>query len=116
MRLIGLAVVLTLSLSLAPLAAEGQPAGKVARIGILSIGAAPSAEEVARSSFRSALRDLGWIVGQNLVFEARYAAGQPDRLPALAAELVRLKVDVIVTIQDQETLAAKQATASIPIV
>jgi len=115
MRRIGLAVVLAVSL-LAPLAAEGQPTGKVARIGILGIGAAPSAEEVARSPFRAALRDLGWIAGQNLVFESRYAAGQPERLPALAAELARLQVDVIVTIQDQETLAAKRATASIPIV
>jgi ABC-type uncharacterized transport system substrate-binding protein len=95
---------------------EAQLAGKVARIGILSVGAAPSAEEVTRFPFGAALRDLGWIAGQNVVFEPRYAAGQPDRLPALAAELVRLKVDVIVTFLNQETMAAKQATASIPIV
>jgi putative ABC transport system substrate-binding protein len=96
----------------APLAAGAQ-AGKVARVGILSVGTAPSPEEVARSPFLAALRDLRWIAGQNIVFEARHAAGQTDRLPALAAELVRLKVDLIVTFLNQETLAAKQATASI---
>jgi putative ABC transport system substrate-binding protein len=100
----------------APLAAEAQPAGKVARVGILSVGTAPAPEEVARSSFLAALRDLRWIAGQNIVFESRFAAGQTDRLPALAAELVQLKVDLIVTFLNQETLAAKQATASIPIV
>jgi putative ABC transport system substrate-binding protein len=99
----------------APLAAEGQ-AGKVARVGILSVGTAPAPDEVARSAFLAALRDLRWIAGQNIVFESRFAAGQTDRLPALAAELVQLKVDLIVTFLNQETLAAKQATASIPIV
>jgi ABC-type uncharacterized transport system substrate-binding protein len=99
----------------APLAAEGQ-AGKVARVGFLSVGTAPAPEEVARSPFLAALRDRRWIAGQNIVFESRFAAGQTDRLPALAAELVQLKVDLIVTFLNQETLAAKQATASIPIV
>ena len=95
---------LTLGALAAPLPGEAYQTGKIARIGTLSIAAAPSAEELARSSFRSAhrrahldlaavLRDLGWVAGQNLVFEARYAAGQPDRLPALAAELVRLEVE-----------------------
>jgi putative ABC transport system substrate-binding protein len=100
----------------APLAAEAQQAGKVARVGILSVDTAPAPEEITRSPFFAALRDLRWIASQNIVFEARYAAGQTDRLPALAAELVRLKVDLIVTFLNQETLAAKQATASIPIV
>jgi putative ABC transport system substrate-binding protein len=99
----------------APLAGAEQ-AGKVARVGFLSVGTAPAPEEVARSPFLAALRDRRWIAGQNIVFEARYAAGQTDRLPALAAELVQLKVDLIVTFLNQETLAAKQATASIPIV
>ena len=105
-----------LGLLAAPLAAGAQPAGRVAHVGILSIGDAPSPEQPVRLSLSTPLRDLGWIVGQNLFFEPRYAAGQPDRLPALAAELVRLKVDVIVTFFNHETLAAKQATASIPIV
>jgi putative tryptophan/tyrosine transport system substrate-binding protein len=99
----------------APLAAEAQQAEKVARVGILSVDPAPVPEQV-RSPFLAALTDLRWIAGQNIVFDTRYAAGQTDRLPALAAELVRLKVDLIVTFLNQETLAAKQATASIPIV
>ena len=100
----------------APLAVEAQPVGKVTRVGILSLEAAPSTEAGAVAPFLAALRDLGWIAGQNIVIEPRYAAGQPDQLPALAAELVRLKVDVIVTFLNQETLAAMRATASIPIV
>ena len=107
-------IVTAAGLLAAPLAAEAQPAGKVVRIGMLSMGTAPSVE--GRSLFLAALRDLGWVAGQNVVFEPRYAAGHTDRLPALAAELVRLKVDVIVTFLNQETLAAKQATNSIPIV
>jgi ABC-type uncharacterized transport system substrate-binding protein len=99
----------------APLAAEGQLSGRVAHVGILSVDV-ESLDDVGRVAFVAALKDLGWLVGQNLVFEARYAAGQPDRLPALAAELVRLKVDMIITFLNQETLAAQQATASIPIV
>jgi putative ABC transport system substrate-binding protein len=99
-----------------PLGVVAQPAGKVARVGVLSLGVALPPEEVAKSPFVTSLRDLGWAAGQNIIFEPRYAAGQTDRLPALAADLVRLKVDVIVTLSNQETLAAKQATASIPIV
>ena len=107
-------IVTATGLLAAPLVVEAQPAGKVVRIGMLSMGTAPSVE--GRSLFLAALRDLGWVAGQNVVFEPRYAAGHTDRLPALAAELVRLKVDVIVTFLNQETLAAKQATNSIPIV
>jgi ABC-type uncharacterized transport system substrate-binding protein len=110
------ALILALGLLAAPPTIEAQPAGKVARIGILSVGAAPSVEGPAGSPFLAALRDLGWLAGRNVVFEPRYAVGHSDRLPALAAELVRLKVDVIVTFLNQETLAAKQATSSIPIV
>jgi len=99
----------------APLAAEGQLSGRVAHVGILSVDV-ESLDDVGRVAFVAALKDLGWLMGQNLVFEARYAAGQPDRLPALAAELVRLKVDMIITFLNHETLAAQRATASIPIV
>lgn len=98
----------------APVAAEAQPSGRVAHFGLLSVDVA-SFDDAAKDAFVAALRELGWIVGQNLVFEARYAAGQADRLPALAAELVRLKVDLIITFLYEETLAAQQATASIPI-
>src|SRR5215510_14006734 len=99
----------------APLGAEAQQAGRVAHLGLLSVDVA-SFDDAGSNAFVAALRELGWIVGQNLVVEARYAAGQTDRLPALAAELVRLKVDLIMTVFNEETLAAQQATASIPIV
>jgi putative ABC transport system substrate-binding protein len=107
---------ITVGLLTAPLAAGAQPARRVARVGILSVESPPSYDDAGRAAFLAALKDLGWIEGQTLFFEARYAAGQPDRLPALAAELVRLKVDLIITFLNQETLAARQATASIPIV
>jgi len=115
MRLIGLAVVLALSLFAAPLAAEGQNrAGKVSRIGFLFHGApGPSAEVDA---FRQGLRELGYIEGQNVTIDYRFASGQIERLPELATELARLKVDVIVTPNTPAALAAKQATSTIPIV
>jgi hypothetical protein len=95
--MIAVRLLVLMALLAAPLATEAQQAGKVYRVGILSVEAAPSGEDVATSTLRAALRDLGWIAGQNMVLERRYAGGQPDRLPALAADLVRLKVDVIVT-------------------
>jgi ABC-type uncharacterized transport system substrate-binding protein len=100
----------------APLIAEAQQADRVARVGVLSVGQVLPWEEIAKSPLLTSLRSLGWIAGQNIVFEPRFAEGQTDRLPALAADLVRLKVDVIATLTNQETLAAKQATNSIPIV
>ena len=99
----------------APLAAEAQPSGRVAHVGLLSVNVA-SFDDASNNAFVAALRELGWIVGENLVVEARYAAGRVDRLPALAEELVRLKVELIITFFNEETLAAQQATASIPIV
>jgi ABC-type uncharacterized transport system substrate-binding protein len=117
MRLIGLAVVLTLSLILAPLAAEGQEPGKVYRIGVLLNGA-PNTPVSQRNyqAFEQGLRERGWVEGQNTIIERRYAEGRAERLPDLATELVRLKVDVIVTNAAPAALAAKQATATIPIV
>jgi len=79
----------------APLAAEGQQAAKVPRIGFLSLNAAPNLH--LRDAFRQGLRDLGYVEGRNVVIEYRDAAGQFERLPALAAELIARKVDVIVT-------------------
>ena len=113
MRLIGLAVVLTLGAAFAPLTAGGQQTEKVWRIGYLShvSGIGPS-EEV----LRQALGQLGYIEGQNLVIEWRFAKGNLDRHAELAAELVRLKVDCIVTVGVAPTRAAKQATRTIPIV
>jgi ABC-type uncharacterized transport system substrate-binding protein len=116
MRLIGLAV--AVFLALAPFAADAQQAGKVPRVGILSSGSAAFNEVPAegRRVFRERLSDLGWIVGQNLTFESRYAEGNLERLPGLAAELVQLKVSMIVALGTQPSLAAKRATATIPIV
>src|SRR5262245_25096179 len=96
-----------------PLSARAQRP-KVPTIGALVIGNI-SPEEFWRE-FRQGLRDLGYIEGQNIRFEFRSAEGHLDRLPELAAELVRLKVDVIVTWFTPTALAAKQATREIPIV
>jgi len=115
MRLIGLAVILALSLILASLVAEGQQAEKVYRIGYLG-NASASAQAKRVESLRAGLRDLGYVEGKNIVIEFRWAEGRYDRLPDLAAELVRLKVDVLVTAGTPGTLAAKQATTTIPIV
>ena len=97
-----------------PLAAEAQQAAKVARIGYLSpnLAANPHLPE----SFRQGLRDLGYVEGRNVVIEYRDAEGKLERLPALAAELVALKVDVIVAAGPPAALAAKQATRTLPIV
>jgi ABC-type uncharacterized transport system substrate-binding protein len=99
----------------APLAAEDQQAAKVARIGYLAYNraAAPDLQE----AFRQGLRDLGYVEGRNVVVEYRDAEGKSERLPALAAELVALKVDVILAATGTpQALAAQQATRTIPIV
>src|SRR5215475_7807750 len=95
-------------------AANAQQADKIARIGWLGQNLAPNPE--AREVFRQGMRDLGYVEGRNLVIEYRDAEGKFDRLPALAAELVALKVDVIVAPNTVTALAAKQATTTIPIV
>ena len=94
---------------------EAQQPGKVPRIGFLST-VSPSTLSSRVDSFRQGLRELGYVEGKNIVIEWRYGDGKLDRLPALAAELVRLKVDVIVTAAPPPTRAAKQATVTIPIV
>ena len=103
-----------LALTLAPLAAEAQPAAKVTRIGYMSPNMAdwPHTHE----AFRQGLRDLGYVEGRNLVIEYRDAEGKLERLPALAAELVALKVDVIVAPNTVAALAARQVTRTVPIV
>jgi putative tryptophan/tyrosine transport system substrate-binding protein len=98
----------------APLAAEAQQAGKVYRIGFL--WDSPVVWPHALESFRKGLRDLGWVEGQNVVVEYRWAEGRFDRLPALAEELVRLKVDIIIAPTSIYAEAAKRATSTIPIV
>ena len=93
--------------------AEAQQAGKVPRIGYLGPRARPIAGDKA---FLQALRDLGWIEGQNIAIEYRWVARKWDRLPALSEELVRLKVDIIVVTYQRVAQAAKNATRTIPIV
>jgi ABC-type uncharacterized transport system substrate-binding protein len=107
MQRIGLAVVLVVSLMLALLAVGAQQA----RIGVLANEPSPMWE-----AFRQRLKELGYVEGQNIVFEYRWAAGQVERYPGLAAELVGLKVDVIVTVGNAATGAIKRATATVPIV
>src|SRR4249919_1340488 len=96
-----------------PLGAHAQQS-KVARIGVLYIGLADT--ESFKKELREGLRELGYIEGQTISFEFRSAEGKLDRLPELAADLVRLKVDVIVALYVPPSLAAKQATRDIPIV
>ena len=97
-----------------PLAARGQQAGKLPTIGFL--GATPSVESQRVAAFVKRLRELAWIEGRNVAIEYRWAEGRPERIPEVAAEFVQIKVDVIVTVATPPTLAAKQATAVIPIV
>src|SRR5204863_9659662 len=84
-KTIGVIVIITLSILVAPLAAGTQPRVKVPRIGWLSSGFPPSEADFQRSSFLQGLRELGWVEGQNIVIERRYAEENYDRLPALAA-------------------------------
>ena len=100
----------------APLAASAQPAGKVYRIGYLSTGSASATYLRPLEAFRQGLRELGWVEGKNIVIEYRYAEGRIDRLPGLAEELVRLKVDIIVASPTPSALAARDASRTIPIV
>ena len=113
---VGSIVTLTLSLLAAPLVTAAQPAGHVRRIGWLSPGFPRPDRDPPVDAFRQGLRDLGYVEGQNLVIEYRWAEGQDERLPALAAELVRLPVEVIVAGGTAATRAAQHATRTIPIV
>ena len=105
----------TLALLAAPRLAEAQGAAKIARIGYLT-AANPAANPHTHEAFRQGLRDLGYVEGHSVVIEYRDAGGKFEQLPALAAELVALKVDVIVAPTTPTVLAAKQATRTIPIV
>ena len=103
------------SLLAAPLAAEAQPAGKVYRMGYLLEGP-PGQTSPQGEAFEETLRELGYVEGRNLVVERRFAAFHYDRLPDLAAELVRLKPDVILTGGNPSIAAVKQATTTVPVV
>jgi putative ABC transport system substrate-binding protein len=110
-----LALAAALAVLLAPLAASAQQAAKVPRIGYLATNLAAGPHQA--EAFRQGLRDLGYVEGRNVVIEYRSAEGKLERLPALAAELVALKVDVIVAaVGTVAALAAKRATSTLPIV
>ena len=113
--LAGAFVLLALSIVAAPPASGAQQPPKIPRIGRLSPGS-PSSDAPIRAGFQQGLRDLGWVEGQNIAIEYRYAEGKVDRFPELAAELVDLKVDVIIAASTAGALAAKRATGTIPIV
>jgi putative tryptophan/tyrosine transport system substrate-binding protein len=99
----------------APLAAEAQPTGKVARVGFLDFGPAPSQEEVSKSPFWVAMKEIGWVEGKTMSVERRYGLSA-DELYTAAIDLVGLNVDIIVTYIGQSAIAAKKATRTIPIV
>jgi putative ABC transport system substrate-binding protein len=121
MRLIGLAVMLVVSLLLAPpLAAEMQTAGKVYRVGL--IGLSPAARIMSdpthpyNSGFRRKMRDRGYVEGQNFILEYRSLKGRMERTSEVVAELVRLNVDVIVTVGVEMTRQAQRVTTTVPII
>ena len=99
---------------IAPLAAEAQPAGKMPRVGVLANGSAATSPPV--DAFRRGLRDFGYVEGQNIALEIKWAEGRFERLPELATELVRWKPDVLVTAGPYGLQAARRATTTIPIV
>src|SRR5437870_7222974 len=113
---IGVMVILTLSVLVAPLATEGQQATKVYRIGWLSPGFPRPDHDPPVDAFRQGLREFGYVEGQNLVMEYRGAEGRIERLPDLAAELVQFQVAVMVAVGTAATRAAQDATHTIPIV
>jgi putative tryptophan/tyrosine transport system substrate-binding protein len=118
MRLIGLAVVLTMGLTLASLVAEAQSTGSISRVGVLSFGPPPvqGSSPEPNEAFRKGLRDLGYVEGRNVAVELRYANTRTDRLAQLAADLVRLKMDVIFAGGPVVLDAVRKLTTSIPVV
>jgi putative tryptophan/tyrosine transport system substrate-binding protein len=111
-----LAATLAFALIAGSFAAEAQPAGQVYRVGILGEKASDPSEARLWQAFRLELRKRGWIEGENILIESRWAEGNSARVPELAADLVRLRVDLIATRGSTYVQAAKTATSSIPIV
>ncbi len=112
MTRLAVALLISLALLAAPLAAEAQAAGRIPRVGVLRAGA----PDLVIEAFRQGLRDLGWVEGQTVTLEYRFVGGQLAQLPDFAAELVRLKVDVIFAPTFPAALAAQNATHTVPIV
>jgi len=113
---IALLITFALGFLVGPLAAQAQQTEKLYRIGLLRSGHPPAGPDPSMEAFRQGLRDLGYAEGHNLVLESRYAEGSEARLPELAAELVRLPVEVLVAPGAAAIRAAQQATRTIPIV
>ena len=107
------AAILVFSFLAAAPAAGAQQPGKVPRIGLIRLGSPP---DPLVEAFRQGLRDLGYVEGRTVAIEYRWAEGKPERIPDFTVELIRLKVDIIVTVGEPDTSAAKQATRTIPIV
>ena len=113
---LGLLVTCALGLLWLPPVGTAQPAGKVWRIGILGAGVAPAAGASQLSPFWQAMHELGWVEGQNITVEWRFAGGNNEQLAVLAAELVQLRVDLILALGPQEAQAAQAASDTIPVV
>jgi putative ABC transport system substrate-binding protein len=110
-------ILVAISFMIAPLAGRAQQLDRVRRLGLLLPYIESDSQAHARvTAFRAALQERGWTDGRNVRFEFRYTEGQPDRLPALAADLVQKPVDVILTAGTESTNAARRATKTIPIV
>ena len=113
---LGLMLTLAFAILAVPLPPLAQPPAKVPRIGVLWLGGASSDRYLHLDAFRQGLRELGWVEGQNIAIEARYAEGEPARFAVLAAEFVQLKVDVILVPNPSAARAAQHATTELPIV
>jgi ABC-type uncharacterized transport system substrate-binding protein len=112
-----LGLILALTMLIALLAAEAQPRAKIPRVGVLRHARQADEPRLRHlEDFRQGLRELGYLEGQNILLEVRWSEERPDRLPELAAELVRLKMDVLVVHGPQGVRAARDATSTIPIV
>jgi putative ABC transport system substrate-binding protein len=109
-------IILALSILVVPHGAVAQAPARVPTVGILSASTSGPAAAAYRDAFERGLKELGWIPGQNIRLEYRYAEGRPERLEGLARDLVRLGVDVIVARATTSIRAAKRVTATIPIV
>ena len=116
LRALGLLVTLALGIFVAPLAAAAPPQGHIPRLGVLSPNPPPPPLPEAFSGLQQGLRELSYVEGQTIACEVRYAEGYAERLPALAAELVRLRVDMIFAIGLAAVRGATQATGTMPIV
>ena len=114
-RAVSAAALALVAIVAAPSVADTQPPPKVSRVGYLG-PVSPSEGAVLLESFRQGLRELGYVEGQNILMDYRWAEGRPDRMPALAAELTKLRVDVIVTYNNATVAALQKATQTIPIV